>query len=45
MITGEDLNLSVSTFKRAAYLAIRDMIVELEIPPGAGSWRTISPPG
>jgi DNA-binding GntR family transcriptional regulator len=37
VITGEDLNLnlSVSTFKRAAYLAIRDMIVELEIPPGA----------
>jgi DNA-binding GntR family transcriptional regulator len=27
-------NLSVSTYKRAAYLAIRDMIVELEIPPG-----------
>jgi DNA-binding GntR family transcriptional regulator len=28
------VNLSVSTYKRAAYLAIRDMIVELEIPPG-----------
>ena len=27
-------SLSVSTYKRAAYLAIRDMIVELEIPPG-----------
>jgi DNA-binding GntR family transcriptional regulator len=28
------VNLAVSTYKRAAYLAIRDMIVELEIPPG-----------
>ena len=28
------MNLSVSTYKRAAYLAIRDMIVELEIAPG-----------
>ena len=27
--------MSVSTYKQAAYLAIRDMIVELEIPPGA----------
>jgi len=35
VITSEAINLSVSTYKRAAYLAIRDMIVELEIPPGA----------
>src|ERR1700729_1488643 len=35
LITSEVVNLSVSTYKRAAYLAIRDMIVELEIPPGA----------
>ena len=35
VITNEAVNLSVSTYKRAAYLAIRDMIVELEIPPGA----------
>jgi DNA-binding GntR family transcriptional regulator len=35
VITNEVVNLSVSTYKRAAYLAIRDMIVELEIPPGA----------
>jgi DNA-binding GntR family transcriptional regulator len=28
------VNLSVSTYKRAAYMAMRDMIVELEIPPG-----------
>jgi DNA-binding GntR family transcriptional regulator len=27
-------SLSVSTYKRAAYQAVRDMIVELEIPPG-----------
>lgn len=33
-ITTETLNLSVSTFKRAAYEAIRNMVVELEIPPG-----------
>ena len=33
-INTETLNLSVSTYKRAAYEAIRDMIVELEIPPG-----------
>ncbi len=35
MITGETSNLSVSTVKRAAYLAVREMIVELEILPGA----------
>jgi DNA-binding GntR family transcriptional regulator len=35
VIANEAVNLSVSTYKRAAYLAIRDMIVELEIPPGA----------
>ncbi|HEY2278253.1 MAG TPA: GntR family transcriptional regulator [Streptosporangiaceae bacterium] len=35
IITSEAVNLSVSTYKRAAYLAIRDMIVEVEIPPGA----------
>jgi DNA-binding GntR family transcriptional regulator len=35
LITSEVVSLSVSTYKRAAYLAIRDMIVELEIPPGA----------
>jgi DNA-binding GntR family transcriptional regulator len=34
VITSETVTLSVSTFKRAAYLAIRDMIVELEIRPG-----------
>ena len=34
VITSEVVNLSVSTYKRAAYLAIRDLIVELEIPPG-----------
>jgi DNA-binding GntR family transcriptional regulator len=33
-INNEAVNLSVSTYKRAAYLAIRDMIVELEIAPG-----------
>jgi DNA-binding GntR family transcriptional regulator len=27
-------SLSVSTYKRASYLAIRDTLVELEIPPG-----------
>jgi DNA-binding GntR family transcriptional regulator len=34
-MTTEAGSLSVSTYKRAAYQAIRDMIVELEIPPGA----------
>jgi DNA-binding GntR family transcriptional regulator len=34
-ISSDLANLQVSTYKRAAYLAIRDMIVELEIPPGA----------
>jgi DNA-binding GntR family transcriptional regulator len=29
------VSLSVSTYKRAAYLALRDMIVELELAPGA----------
>jgi DNA-binding GntR family transcriptional regulator len=30
----EPVDLAVSTYKRAAYLALRDMIVELELPPG-----------
>src|SRR3954447_16071448 len=33
-IDSQAVNLSVSTYKRAAYMAIRDMIVELEITPG-----------
>jgi DNA-binding GntR family transcriptional regulator len=28
-------HLNVSTYKRAAYLALRDMITELELPPGS----------
>ncbi len=34
-MTGQPDDLPVTTYKRAAYEAIRDMIVELEIPPGA----------
>ena len=34
VITSEALTLSVSTFERAAYLVIRDMIVEPGIRPG-----------
>ena len=34
-MTGQPDELLVTTYKRAAYEAIRDMIVELEIPPGA----------
>jgi DNA-binding GntR family transcriptional regulator len=34
-INGQPEDLPVTTYKRAAYEAIRDMIVELEIPPGA----------
>ena len=33
-INSEPVHLSVSTYKKAAYIAIRDMIVELEILPG-----------
>jgi DNA-binding GntR family transcriptional regulator len=33
-MTGQPDDLPVTTYKRAAYEAIRDMIVELEIPPG-----------
>ncbi len=34
-MTTQPDELPVTTYKRAAYEAIRDMIVELEIPPGA----------
>jgi DNA-binding GntR family transcriptional regulator len=34
-INAQPEDLPVTTYKRAAYEAIRDMIVELEIPPGA----------
>ena len=34
-INAQPDDLPVTTYKRAAYEAIRDMIVELEIPPGA----------
>jgi DNA-binding GntR family transcriptional regulator len=34
-ISDQALHLSVPTYKQAAYQAIRDMIVELEIPPGS----------
>jgi DNA-binding GntR family transcriptional regulator len=34
LIDGQSVSLSVSTYKRAAYVAMRDMIVELEIQPG-----------
>src|SRR5580704_2312783 len=34
-IKGQLDDLPVTTYKRAAYEALRDMIVELEIPPGA----------
>jgi DNA-binding GntR family transcriptional regulator len=30
----KSVDLAVSTYKRAAYVALRDMIVELELPPG-----------
>ena len=34
-INAQPDDLPVTTYKRAAYEAIRDMIVELEIPPGS----------
>ena len=43
-INTEAVNLSVSTYKRAAYLAIRDLIVELEIPLARVWSRTTWPP-
>ena len=30
----DSVDLALSTYRRAAYLALRDMIVELELPPG-----------